>query len=171
MIKFFLRVTLLALAFAAFAASHAQQPDQAAVYEALFGQVESLGFDRTYYVREREGRPPSAIQNYPVPFPSERQVHARENFGRVRVLFVDESFLSGLWDSSCRNGWAKFHERYPDAGDLTQVSRVLLNESGDQASVYVERGSGCQSSCGATYQLALQAEVWAVVGRTGGWCS
>jgi hypothetical protein len=170
MIKVFLRVTLLVFAFAAFAASHAQQSGQASVYEALFAQVESLGFDRTYYVREREGRPPSAIQST-VPFPSERQVHARANFGRIRVLFVDESFLSGLWDSGCQKGWAKFHERYPQAGDLTQVSRVLLNESGDQASVYVEQGSGCQSSCGATYQLALQADVWAVVGRTGSWCS
>ncbi len=171
MIKFFLRATLLAFAFAAFAASHAQQSGQAAIYEALFAQVESLGLHRTYYIREREGRPPSAIQSYPVPFPSERRVHARENFGRVRVLLVDESFLSGLWDSGCQGGWARFHERYPEAAGLTQVSRVLLNESGDQASVYVEQGSGCQSSCGATYQLAMQAEAWAVVRSTGGWCS
>ena len=40
MIKVFLRITLVVFAFAAFAASHAQQSGQASVYEALFAQVD-----------------------------------------------------------------------------------------------------------------------------------
>ena len=166
-----LLVIFLAAASLTFSASKAQEDDQATVFEALFAQVESLGLDKTYYVREQEARPPNLRFDNPVRFPAELLVHARDDFGRVRVSFVDESFLSGLWDASCRDGWARFHERYPEAGDLTQVSQVFFNESRDQASVYLEQGRGCRSSCGATYQLARQADAWAVIGRTGGWCS
>jgi hypothetical protein len=171
MLKQSVRVMLVAFALGTFSTSDAQPADDATVFEALFAQVESLGLDKTYFVREQEGRPPNLGPEYPVRFPAELVVHSREDFGKVRVSFVDESFLSGLWDSSCQDGWLRFHERYPEAGDLTQVSRVLFDESGDQASIYLEQGRGCRSSCGATYQLARQAAVWAVVGRTGGWCS
>lgn len=168
---FRIRIIILVLPLATFPAGNAQQSGQAAVYEALFAQVESLGSNKTYYVREQEGRPPNAIPEYPVQFPVELRIHAREDFGRLRVSFVEESFISGLWDAGCRAGWERFHERYPDAGDLTQVSRVLFNEQGDEASVYVEQGRNCQGSCGATYRLAAEAGVWTVIGRTGGWCS
>jgi hypothetical protein len=150
----------------------AQRSDQAAVYEALFSQVESLGLDKTYYVREREGRfSLKVVGDYPVSFPDELVLHALEDFGSVSVSFVDESFVFGLWESGCRAGWESFHRRYPLAGELTQISQVLFSESGDEAFVYLEQGSGCQSSCGITYRLTTEAGQWSVAGRLGGWCS
>jgi len=171
MISFSRRATLFVIAMVSFSGADAQSSDQTAVYEALFSQVESLGLGETYYIREREGRPPPTRGSYPVPFPAELALHALEDFGRVSVSFVGESFVSGLWDSGCREGWERFHRRYPFAGDLTQVSKVVFNESRDEAFVYLVQGSGCRSSCGATYRLANEDNQWTVTGRLGGWCS
>jgi hypothetical protein len=149
----------------------AQRLDSIEVYEALFSQVESLGLDKDYFVREREGRFPIQQVDYPVPFPDELKIHLSEDFGRINVSLVDESFVSGLWESGCGEGWESFHRRYPDAGELTQISQVLFSESADEAFVYVEQGSGCQSSCGMTYRVLLQDREWIVADRMYGWCS
>lgn len=162
---------LLAAALFKLSVSDAQEPNSAAVLEALFAQVESLGLEKTYYIREQEARPPSDLGDSVLAFPSELLAHSPDAFGQVRVSFVDESFLSGLWEGGCRDGWARFHERYPEAGDLTQVSRVIFDGSRDRASVYLEQGSGCRFSCGGIYELVLQADVWTVIRRTAGWCS
>jgi hypothetical protein len=172
MISLSCRATLFVFAMASFGAANAQGSDQTAVYEALFAQVDSMGLGKTYFVREMEVTPPDFLPDSDVRFPAEIAAHAVESFGRVVVSFVDESFLSGLWDSGCRAGWESFHQRYPDAGDLTQVSRVVFNDLRNQAAVYLEQGRGCLGSCGATYHLTNDAGQWAVTDRrTGAWCS
>ena len=171
MISINCRAALFLAAMVSLSRAEAQGSDPTGVYEALFSQIESLGLDKTYFVREREGRFPINGVDYPVLFPDELEFHSLEDFGRVSVSFIDESLVSGLWESGCREGWESFHRRYPSAGELTQISKVLFSESGDEAFVYVEQGSGCQSSCGVTYRLTTEAEQWSVAGRLGGWCS
>ena len=163
--------TLFLFAIFSISRADAQSTDSTQVYEALFSQEASLGVDKTYFVREREGRFPIQRVAYPVPFPDELATHSSEDFGRINVSLVDESFFSRLWESGCRDGWESFHQRYPGAGELTQISQVLFSETADEAFVYVEQGSGCQSSCGATYRLSLQDREWVVAGRMFGWCS
>ena len=170
MISFSCRTVLFVISVVSLSRVEAQGPDSTQVYEALFTQLDSLGLDKTYYIREREGRDVAGV-GYPVSFPDDLVFHTLGDFGRISVSLVDESFVSGLWDSGCREGWENFHRRYPSAGELTQVSQVVFAESGGSAFVYLEQGSGCQSACGSVYRLTTEAGQWLVVGRESGWCS
>jgi hypothetical protein len=166
------RAIVTVLAIANPSVGNAQVFDQTPVYEALFAQVDRLGFDRTYFVGESEspdlGR--STLFDIPEGFRvrDESATHAVEDFGDLSVFLVDASFLDGLWDASCRDGWSTFHQRFPDAGDLTRVSHVAFNEFGDKASVYIELGRGCRNLWFSTYHLEMQDSQWVVTGRSKG---
>lgn len=60
--------------------------------------------------------------------------------------------------------WVNFHERYPDAGDLVQLSQVVFNDRVDQAAVHIELGRNCLNAWGATFYLENQAGRWVVTG-------
>lgn len=139
----------------------AQDFDQTPVYEALFTQVDRLGLDRTYYVAERPSR---LFDVTGFRAPAEVTLHSVQDFGEIHVSIVEESYLAGLWDASCRDGWASFHQRYPDAGDLTRVSQVAFSSSGDQAAVSIRLGRGCLNAWFATYYLEKQEGQWIVTG-------
>jgi hypothetical protein len=171
------RAILFVLAVSNLSICGAQAFDQTSVYEALFTEEERLGLDRTYYLRGEKTIPQFMLdmsERYQIDvapgfqFPTEPGRHKVEDFGRVRVLLVEASFLAGLWDQGCREGWATFHQRYPEAGDLAQVSQVAFNAQGDEAAVFIMLGRDCQSSWFGTFHLQRQDGQWVVAGRLNG---
>jgi hypothetical protein len=123
----------------------AQVFDQTPVYEALFSQVDLLGLDRTYYIGEMEVRPEFFAIPAGFRIPAEIDAHATDDFGNVSVSLVEESFLTGLWDSSCAEGWASFHERYPDPMrhrvDLASAARSSIYTASRESSVWSRKRS------------------------------
>ena len=168
------RAMYLLLAIANVSVCSAQAFDRTAVYEALVAQEEQLGLDKTYYVRESNAIPKflldsSARYGYELApgfqFPTEEASHAPEDFGRVSVRLVAESFLANLWDQSCQEGWEIFHQTYPDAANLTHLSAVAFNDQGDEAAVFIMHGGGCRRSWFATYHLQMEGRQWVIKGR------
>ncbi len=163
-----LRFTQFTFVLAALSACEAPITDQAAVYEALMDEVD--GLDRTYYVRElhvplgyplEDRLPPGYLSEYA--FLVEKSTHVAEDFGRVSVSFVSESDYMELFGSpGYGEGWNGFHERYPDAGSLIQLSQVGFSSRADQAVVSLSVGSDYLAATGGLYFLEKQSGQWVI---------
>jgi hypothetical protein len=119
------------------------------VYRALF---EHFGSPRqSYVIREVPAEISQVLLG-----PNERQMlqpfrftaqakHRKRDFGSLNVhLLSDGRYLSIFSDStSCSGGWKNFHEAFPQAKALIELSTVGLNPNGSEAVVLLHAGSAC----------------------------
>jgi len=127
------------------------------VYEALFRQFGQSG--RTYIVRESPARLSdimlSSVERDRLKvfrFAPPRATHQAKAFGSVLVrLLTDKEYVVLFADSkSCPSAWKSFHQQYPDAKVLIELSQVGVDRSGSEAVVLMHVGSAC---FGGTWDL------------------
>jgi hypothetical protein len=131
-------------------AAHSQ--DSIAVYEALFREFGQP--NRTYVVHEEPINPrdvllterEAVLRVYR--FPIEWGQHLKNDFGAVPIrLLAHAEYLEIFSDArGCREGWKLFHERFPQAKVLIELSPVAIRADGREALVIMKGGSACFGS-------------------------
>ena len=124
--------------------------ESARVYEALFAEFGEPA--RTYVIREAAVDPrqlslSSVDTSLLKRFGASGNVpkHRRSDFGAVAVdLFSNKSYNELFAESSsCSSVWKAFHERFPKAKALIELSHVAFNRRTSEALVVMTAHSAC----------------------------
>lgn len=77
---------------------------------------------------------------------------------------VDEALRAKIFaDDDPAQGWARFHARFPNAPGLLRVSRVALDDTQQNALVYVEFACGPACGAGRLIRASKPADRWLVL--------
>lgn len=168
------RIALILLIVVLVSSCKEQLPESTQVYQALFSSFGET--DRTFFIREEIARPGSEELDGELRelyssfrFPEGMEAHNKTDFGSLHVRLVSESEYSRLFVGGCERGWKNFHEKYPEARSLIQISAVGFRSNGEEALVYITGVSGCLAGSGYLMLLKKKSGRWAVVRELNLW--
>ena len=82
---------------------------------------------------------------------------------KARYELVPEAMRAKIFEGEePALGWARFHARFPDAPGLLRVSRVAIDETQQNALVYIEFACGPECGTGRLVRLARVDGLWRV---------
>jgi len=149
----------------AISACGASTTESAKVYEAMFADLGVA--DRTYFIRETVEGPEDDGSDYPYKevFAKLRtrktgERHHQTDFGGMSVHLIPENEYIDLFADGCREGWQRFHHRYPQAKALLGLSPVGLIGDGTEAVVFLKVASDCFGGSGALVVLERSQGKW-----------
>jgi hypothetical protein len=165
---------IIALIIVAVAGCADKRPVSTEVYEALFTYVAKK--DDVLFIREQ----PASLSNDELSaevrelyssfrFPEGVKAHSKTDFGSLQVRLISAEEYSRLFVSDCAQGWKNFHDKYPKAKSLIQISAVGFHPGRDQALIYITGGSGCLAGVGSLMLLQKKSGRWAVVREINLW--
>jgi hypothetical protein len=127
-----------------------EAPNSASVYEALFAEFAQPGqkcvvLEDVAMLKDRllSAQDTQLLANFK--FPSNPKKHRANSFGTVPVrLLANKEYVELFSDAkSCSGGWRAFHERYPTAKALAELSHVAFRSNGKGAVVLLTLSSAC----------------------------
>jgi hypothetical protein len=157
-------------------ASGASPDESAEVYEAMFSDLGVA--NHTYFIRETVENPEDDGSDYPykgifakLRAEKKRDRHHQTDFGSMSVHLVHEDEYIELFSDGCREGWQRFHQRYPRAKALLGLSSVGFVGDGTEAVVYLKVGSACFGGTGALVVLKRSQGKWKTKSTLNLWIS
>ncbi len=162
------RIAIFLLIVVSVSGCEERLPASTQVYQALFSSFGET--ERTFFIRQEAARLSSEELSGELRelyssfrFPEGVVSHDKIDFGSLHVRFISEAEYSRLFVGGCERGWKKFHDEYPEAKSLIQISAVAFSSNIDEALVYITGGSGCLAGSGYLMLLKNTSGRWAVV--------
>lgn len=161
--------TFLAFLIISFAGGCTERlPVNVQIYVKLFASLDAA--DMPLYIREAPAR--LSIDEVPermrklfsaFQFTDSNRPHQEGDFGSLHVRLISEAEFSRMFVGGCERGWDQFHNKYPEAKSLLQVSLVGFRSNKSEALVYVAGGSECLAGSGYLFLLQKGMGGWNVV--------